>query len=286
MRLVFGPINFLFNSFGGFLLNAQSIFLNAYTDYIWILLTMVLIMLVLQFYFLESPFLLYKQRNIIELHKCLLAISRRNADGDQLKKMQFTLESTLRFGITYEEENEAHQTIQSRSKDSFIKSIKSLENKRYDTNKRFSVNKISLFFEDIKIKQNIGKYFKIALIILPVQFSFGMTLLFNKNLGIKNIFLSGCFITSIQLIGYLINVLTVLRFGRKQINTMYFSLTLVLCAILLIMNVISNQYVPYHKRGDMYRGFETGTVIRHRALHYYVNQSFFRYIFIIHCRAV
>ena len=238
-------------------------------------------MFFVQFYFLESPFLLYKQRNIVELHKCLLAICKRNADGDQLKKMQLTLESTLRFGITYQEENEAHKTIQSRSKDSFIKSIKSLEKKRYETNKRFSVNKISLFFEDIKIKQNVGKYFKIALIILPAQICLGLSLLFNKNLGIKNIFLSGCFITSIQLIGYLINVLTVLRFGRKQINTMYFSLTLVLCAILLIMNVISNQYVPYHKRGDMYRGFETGTVFRHRALHNYIIVSFYRYIFII-----
>lgn len=111
LRTIFGPLSFTFYSIGGILVNILSAYENNYKIYIIILMILSLISLFLNFLFIESPYYLYKQNDIVNLHKCLLNISQRNNPREKYTKLRNIIESRLRFRKTLKNQKDDYYLI-------------------------------------------------------------------------------------------------------------------------------------------------------------------------------
>ena len=106
--------------------------------------------------------------------------------------------------------------------------------------------------------KNLKVLIKYLLLILFIEGSFGLVLIINKDLGIKNIFLSGSLIYIIQILSYIVCLNVPLKIGHKTIIILTTSIAIFCSGILLILDIISNIFLPYNERSQGIRITETG----------------------------
>ena len=113
-------------------------------------------------------------------------------------------------------------------------------------------------YSELCQKDVLVKFLKCILIQIGIYSVYGPSLYLNNDLGISNIYLSGSLLSLLGMAGYLLNFLFVAKMGHRTMNIMINLVVLTCCVILLIMDLISNAYIPYQQRSKAVRAVETG----------------------------
>lgn len=91
-------------------------------------------------------------------------------------------------------------------------------------------------------------------------FIYGLAMILNKDLGIRNIYLSGVLMTAPKILGHAGMSFIIPHFRIRSLILFMISCVLGLGIVLLAMNLTSNWFVAYPDRSDVYRVAESGNL--------------------------
>ena len=257
LRIVFPSMCFVCYSLSGVMINLISIKMTNYRNLIYLNLFGVLGGTVVLFFFIESPFYLYKKKNIKKLYETLLKMCKRNYSKTELSRAKLQLQKKLRYGEYFETRDkeqtfpESNHTIDSLN-DSIDSSQKLLKIIKPKSEKAHFL----LFFS----KTNLFVFGKLMTVLTLLQLISGLSYIINKDLGISNIYLSGILVSLFQAIAYFVGSFFIVKFGRKTLNIGSLIIIFLLSLILLAVNLISRHFVPYSSRSTAVKIADTGLI--------------------------
>lgn len=133
------------------------------------------------------------------------------------------------------------------------------------------MSSIRSFFQ----KTNLIRFLMILPINCNVNLMFGFAAIFNKNLGIQNIYFSGMLLSFPRIFSNLVIGKLMTKFRIKTLNLIVIGTSGALAAVLLVMNLIQNSQRSYSNRTPLYRLTESSKLISFRGFyhhdrHYYI----------------
>lgn len=262
LRLIFSGIAYGVIGLSGIMVNVLSIKFNHYRFYVYFSTIGIVLTSLLYYYFLESPFYLYKQKKFDELYKCLLKMCERNYSKAEFNIVKLKLENQLGPDNS---EDKNDEFINNQNKQKTVKIP--LLNNQNDTVKIHPKikNTAQIFKHQNKFqfivfftKKNLLIFIKLIFIFFQIELTFGLSMIINKDLGISNVYLSGSLICLFQTIGYFTSSLITLKFKRRTINISSSVSICILSLMLLMVDLISNIFHTYSLRSISVRVLETG----------------------------
>lgn len=243
---------------GGFLTQLFALKFKHYKDFVCLYCISLSVVSIGYFYFLPSPYHLYRKKRLVQLYECVQTICKRNYSKEELVQKQHEIDQ-------YFTQNILSQTSES---DSIVK----------DKNQVFSLLETQIKHQEILIsqsvdfqeqsfrssvvdfcsKKNLAMFCKLTFLFVLVDLVFGLSILINKDLGISNIYLSGMMVTSFQIVGYIPATLVISKFGRRTINIFITSLVSVASLTIFVIDLVSKRHSPYSERSQAVRIAETG----------------------------
>ena len=109
-------------------------------------------------------------------------------------------------------------------------------------------------------KDVLLKFLRCIFLQIGIYSIYGPSLYLNNDLGIPNIYLNGSLLALIGMCGYTLNFFFASKMGHRSMNIMINLIVLFCCLSLLIMDLISNAYVPYDQRCGAIKIIETGSL--------------------------
>ena len=208
-----GIIFFAFVS-GNLSLLFINFFINDFEDIFFIVFIQSVLLCFLSFYFFETPFIYYSQKDLLGLYKNLNHISEINNENnlylqkkDKLKKKLF-LNSSINL-----------QKLESYK---IIKNPKNLKKQKKTKNK----------FQNYKLK-----ILNISLLMIPVYFSSGMFLVAPQNLGIKSLSINLSLTSIGEILGYLFMTIYSKNFKRKNFFQIHLIIYYFFCLLLFSFTI-------------------------------------------------
>lgn len=268
LRVLFPPLMSSMYSLSGVIINLLAIALTDYKQHLILSLVLTFSFSAIVFYFVESPFFLYKKKNIRELYDGLIKICRRNFSKKDLPEVKLKLQETLRYGKYFDKKDDEQLLKNTKIKSTNLTEKTKITNLS-KSNETISVQSIDkpLIFKSKKPKnpllklltgKNLFIFIKVMFTFITIETIFGMSLIINKDLGISNVYLSGVLVAFFQSCGYLTGAFVILKYGRRTLNIFSSIMVFLLTLILMIVDLISNHYVAYSDRSKFIRIFETG----------------------------
>ena len=252
LRVIFQPIGFGFYGLGGILVNLLAIWINDYRFFIVLSTISILLLSLPYFYFIETPFFFYKTRNVEKLYECLVSICQWNYPKAELEAVTDQIQRKLKYGKYLNADDQEEQTNPNEE----IISLLSQGN----TEKLLDIKKpskeVSSLREFFK-KKNLKLFFKLLAINLQVQFIFCLSLIINKSLGIKDVYLSGILIGIFQTVGYFVGGPVAATFPRKSVNIASSVIVCLCSGLLMTVDIISNHFASYEEKPNAVRIIET-----------------------------
>ena len=261
LRVIFTSLAFCTNSVCAISINLVSIEYNHYSFYIYSYAICLALGSLSYFYFVESPFYLYKQRNMQRLYQSLLTICKRNYARQEFPLAKSKLQATLRYGRYFTSPTEPKNELEKSN------SLERLDDQANPSDTTPTVDGIDrsdsgktpnfhlrLFFT----RKYLCLFLKLMFLMLQLELVLGLDVLINKDLGISNIFLSGALVGMFQAIGFTCGALIIPRLKRRTVNMLGSGSISVLSLVLLAIDIVSKQYWPYADRSGWFRVAETG----------------------------
>jgi hypothetical protein len=249
---------FGFYGLGGVLVNLLAIKFNDYRFFIGLSKVLIILLSLVYFFFIETPFYYYKKKNIKELYHVLAKLCEWNFPKNEVKTVQKNIRKMLRFGDCFDINDESQKLL----KTQLSQTIENDLSEDLLSSEVKPKTKKSIF-----TKKNIKTMVKLLPLYLQLQFIFSLSLIINKSLGIKNIFLSGTLVGLFQTIGYFTGGPIAIAFNRKTINICSSIIICTASGLLTISDLISNMYTPYEERNNGIRVWETGNLISFGVVH-------------------
>lgn len=267
----------------GIFINLVSIKFNHYKFYFYLLLVFNLASCVIYFFFVESPFYLYKKKKIQSLYLVLRQICEANFSDEKRLSAVIRLEQSLRFGKHFRnkaQRNTAHlQKILITDTDFISENKESLDefnfcfdnqqilenedslllSKKKSSEQSNSISEQSaLDFLEFFSAKNLWVSARLVVVFAQAEVIFTLSLIVNKDLGISNFFVSGSLISLIQAVGYFVGSFVNSHFGRRSINIVIAGMVTGLSLLVLIVDLVSRRYSESLLRGAAVGVLETG----------------------------
>ena len=147
-----------------------------------------------------------------------------------------------------------------------IQNENSLEEEPSTTSVSNSLNNISdktvppTLFSELCQQDVIFKFLKCICLQIGMHSIYSVTLYLNNDLGIQNVYLNGSLLALFGIIGYLLNFVFSRYMGHRAMNIMINVIVLTICLLLLIIDLVSNSYIPYEQRSSAVRILETSSL--------------------------
>jgi MFS family permease len=253
LRVLFQPFSFVFYGLGGVFVNLIALRFSDYRFFMGMSICFVFIFSLPYFYFIETPFYYYQQKNIKALYNSLVLMCHRNFPKEEVPEVKVKLQKMLRYGRFFETDYEIlnQESVENENlKDNELEA-KLLEQKESEDGKNTSS------IRELFRPHNLKKFIRIFTVFLMVQFIFTMSLIINKDLGIKSIYLSGVLVNLFQMLGYFVGGIVATRFGRKTILMWCCIIITLLSSTLTGIDIISNIHINYDDRSNVIRWIET-----------------------------
>ena len=169
----------------------------------------------------------------------------RNFPNSEFNKMKKKLQIKLRYGDLFNINND--QAIEKKS--TIIFNYEKLTDDEEEFNffkksKHEKVKKIDI--DKFFTKKILWMFSKLLIVYCQIKIIYGLSLIINKNLGLKNLFLNGFLVAFCETIGYTIGAIISVKFGRRQINNASAFLITIFSLIILGMDLVSNRFTSYN----------------------------------------
>ena len=248
-----------FYTLGGICVNLFSIRWNYFADYIWLSAVCVGVCSLSYWVFIESPFYLFGRGDVEGLTRCLAVMCRWNfPESERARKLGEVRSILAQLPMASEKSLNAEPLLEPTSQIQNIECeqppVPNSSKTETRSNKPPKHSVVELFFT----RTNVTRFVLVLCINFTGYMIFGLGVIFNKNLGISNIYLSGLLLTVPKLFSHLLTSVLVTRVRTRTLNIWVNAVILVLAAGLLLMNLIHNDYEPYAERSRLYRVAESG----------------------------
>lgn len=213
-------ILFFFWGFGEIVINLVNIGISNYkTNFIIQFISLFILGLGL-YYIKESPYVLYKLKNVRKLYKVLLFIANKNEMDIEYAREQIDKEFKI-------------DLLQIES----VKDLKSLRIKKKEKEK-FSQNHLKKFFKPIKKicsnKQVVKRMIGVIILSSNIYIGYTLSILIPQRLGLANIYLNGVFLGVSELLGNFIIIPFGNKLKRRHLN-FFCAFSITICALFLIV---------------------------------------------------
>ena len=262
LRSWFSPVSLVCFGLAGIAVNLVSFRVEHFSFYIYFNLVCIAITVPFLFYLIESPFYLHRKKRVKALYECLLKICHRNHTDSQSILIKSRLQSELRYGKYFEMK-------------SFDDSVNDLplyhKLEQVGTNVHsdpVTIPRISDLpdqneepsseFKSTLQKRYFLIFLKMVFLFVNIDIILGLSLIINKQLGISDVHVSGLLIVSFKIFGFTAGLWLVPKLGRRAINILSIALYCVYSGSLLVLDLVSNHYIPYFHRSWGVRLGETG----------------------------
>lgn len=277
LRLLFPSFSFALYSLGGVFVSLASIWLTGYRAQLYLSLCSTLAASAFFFYFLESPFYLYKAKDIRKLYSGLLRICERNFPKEELPRVKARLQKELRYGAFFQSgagqscdlQTEGQSLLPPEGDGGALP--RPGESPEPPERKPEAPRRLSGRLGCLKLfsRANLGVFVKFMGIFVMIETVFGMSMIINKDLGIPSVYLSGVLVALFQGGGYLCSSFFILRFGRRTLNLFCSAVAGGLSLALLALDLISKHFFAYSERPLAVQVAETGALTSHRPGHHF-----------------
>lgn len=262
LRVKFPPVAFAIYGLSGIFVNVVSAFVAHYSFYIYLNAGSILALSVLYCFLVESPFYLYKAKNVQKLYRTLLKIGQRNLGPDELAAAKSSLQSRIKYGKCFGPDPEQSPPEPPKAPSNFDVDKAVLFNRSLVTHPRnlsLDLRKKSAKGFGLRVtKQELLNLLKMVFVFFQTEGIFQMSLIVNKRLGLSNVHLCGVLVGLFQIVGYSCGLWFALRMGRRSLNILSACAVCFLSVSLLALDLVSNHFSPYFHRSKTVRVAETG----------------------------
>lgn len=245
--------HFCFVAFGsaGVFVNVASLWIESYQVYIYMNLCALLVALLFYLFLVESPFYFYHRRDVRGLYKSLLQICSHNFAEDEIPRVKALIELNLKnFHFTQPARREPEPESGSEPLPEHVLDM-------FEGDHKDSLHLLDETNE-ASYKEVCWTFLRLMIVFFQVEGTFYMGLVLNKNLGIPNVHISGMLLTLFQTLGFLAGLIFTHSVSRRRINISSSIVVCVLSAVILMVDLASNQRTQYASRYWGVRLAETG----------------------------
>lgn len=264
MRVMFTAVCFVFLGLAGVFVNLISFEVNNYRFYICLATASITLVSVTYFYFLESPFHLYRRREVGRLFQCLLTMARRNHSKKDFPGIKSKLQAALLYGESSElcPKGECGRSTRGFPVQSTLyNSVDSIATRSTALSPCASSRPSSRSWLELFRTISLGdwkKILKLLVLYTQTQLVYNAGLLLNKDLGLSSVYVSGSLLAGFQALGYLAGVFVIPVLGRTTVNKVSCASLSALSLVILAVDFLSNSFDSYSQRSQSVRLFETG----------------------------
>jgi MFS family permease len=201
MRNMANGITFFFFGFGGIVLFVVNIWISNYRTIFFILIAFSVIGIGASIWFIETPYVYHKQRNLKKLYETLCYINEVNHKDNQ--NLLFDKREEIRRLIF--QDLVSHEFIQNSY--SIVLSAGGIEEKKGALDNIFSIN----FKTGLTI-------FMLNFIFMNIYIGYNMSVLTPASMGIDNIYLNGILLGISEIVGYLMIITIAHKTPRRTLN--------------------------------------------------------------------
>ena len=252
LRKLNSPLNCFFYTTGGISVHLFSTKWNYFADYIWVSVICIAICSLSFVILVELPFYLFTRGDARGLGRCLTRMCWWNFRPHERAKRLHQIRSILaKLPIDSVDSPNTKPLLENACN---IQGQGGEQSTAQDSDKAEDTASALDDPSTLKVfcrKTNLIR-FGLVLCNHSTQYMiFGLGVIFNKNLGIKNIYLCGILLTAPKLFSHLVMGLTVTRVRFRTINIWVNSLIAVFSGALLFMNLIHNARESYADRSEL-----------------------------------
>ena len=248
-----------FYTLGGISVHLFSMRWNYFASYIWASAACIGVFSLSYWGFVESPFYLFGRGDVEGLSQCLARMCRWNLREPERARTLASVRSILdELPPARVKSANAEPLLESKPQtrrvDPEQPPLPTTSEARNAVDVSPTPSVLKLFFA----RTNLTRFVLVLCIHCTGYMIFGLGVIFNKNLGIDSIYLSGLLLTVPKLFSHLVTSIVVTRVRLRTLSIWVNAVIGVLAGALLVMNLVHNAHKPYADRSRLYRVAESG----------------------------